>query len=122
MVMGCIAACRYSYSTRQVPAPSTYAWTDELIATTVDTLHHMHHTHPPPYRSGCAAPLPADNEGAELGVIDRYFGSQLLPIYQPTAQVRSLRVHVSWTAQLHASKGNYPLCLPLDKILQSRSK
>jgi len=63
MVMGCIAACRYTYSTRQVPAPSSSAWTDGPIATTVDTLHHMHHTHPAPYRSGCAAPLPAGNEG-----------------------------------------------------------
>jgi len=62
MVMGCIAACRYSYSTRQVRAPSSSAWTDGPIATTADTLHHMHQTHPAPYRSGCAAPLPAGNE------------------------------------------------------------
>ena len=62
MEMGCIDSCRYSYSTRQVSAPSNSAWTDGPIATTADTLHHMHHTHPAPYRSGCAAPLPAGNE------------------------------------------------------------
>ncbi len=66
MVMGCIAACRYNYSTRQVPAPSNSAWTDGPIATTADTLHHMHHTHPAPYRSGCAAPLPAGNKVLNL--------------------------------------------------------